>query len=263
MSTPAPRVAFENVTKTFYRESGSVPALGPVTFDVLPGEFVALLGPSGCGKSTTLNMTAGLMAPSGGTVAFGGKPVASVNTKVGYLTQRDTLLPWRNVYANVALPLEIQGSSKASQEERVGDVLEQVGLAGFAKHYPTELSGGMRRRAAIARMLVSAPDTLLLDEPFGALDAQLKMTMHEQLLTLWQKHRKTVMFVTHDIAEALILADRVIVFSARPGRIKAAFKVDLSRPRDVYTLQFEPYFVQMQKQLWEMMRDDVAKGEAM
>jgi NitT/TauT family transport system ATP-binding protein len=262
-ATSSAKIEFHDVHKSFRRSGAVVEALGPISLQVRPGEFVALLGPSGCGKSTTLNMTAGLMRPSGGTVLFDGVPVTQVNTRVGYLTQRDTLLPWRSVAGNVAVPLEIQGWSGARRAERVRQALVSVGLADFAAHRPAELSGGMRRRVALARMLVSAPDTLLMDEPFGALDAQLKMVMQQQLLDVWQAERKTVLFVTHDLAEALMLADRVVVLGARPGRVKAAFEVALGRPRDVFSLQFEHSFVAMEKQLWELMRSEIAQGEAM
>jgi NitT/TauT family transport system ATP-binding protein len=256
------KVAFENVAKSFRRDGRRIEALGPVSFTVRPGEFVALLGPSGCGKSTTLNMTAGLMAPTSGRVLFDGRPVDAVNTRVGYLTQRDTLLPWRSVAANVAIPLEIQGVPKAARQAQVAQALEAVGLADFARHRPAELSGGMRRRVALARMLIAAPDTLLMDEPFGALDAQLRMVMQQHLLDLWQRLRKTVLFVTHDLAEALILADRILVFSARPGRITASVAVPLPRPRRVSQLQFEPEFLRLQRALWDMLHAEMAQGEA-
>ena len=203
------------------------------------------------------------MRPTGGSVLFDGAPVTAVNTKVGYLTQRDTLLPWRTVAGNVSVPLEIQNVPRGRRRDMVAAALADVGLTDFASHFPTELSGGMRRRVALARMLVSAPDVLLMDEPFGALDAQLKLVMHQQLLDVWQAHRKTVVFVTHDLAEALMLADRVVVLGARPGRIKADFTVQLGRPRDVFTLQFESSFTEMERQLWEVMRTDMAQGEAM
>ena len=262
-ATETAMIEFRDLRKSFRRGSVVVDALGPVSMKVKPGEFVALLGPSGCGKSTTLNMTAGLMRPTGGTVWFDGAPVTKVNTRVGYLTQRDTLLPWRSVSGNVSIPLEIQNVPRERRREMVQEALESVGLTEFANHHPAELSGGMRRRVALARMLVSAPDTLLMDEPFGALDAQLKMVMHQQLLNIWQTHRKTVLFVTHDLAEALMLADRVVVLGARPGRIRKDFQVPLGRPRDVFELQFEPSFAAMEKELWEVMRTDMAKGEAM
>lgn len=261
--TDRPLIEFRDLKKSFYKNGQTVAALGPVSLSINQGEFVAIIGPSGCGKSTTLNMTAGLMKPTAGRVIFDGKPVESVNTRVGYLTQRDTLLPWRSVYANVALPLEIQNVRGSEREQRVMKTLADVGLAEFRNHSPAELSGGMKRRAALARMLVATPETLLMDEPFGALDAQLKLAMHAQLLELWQKERKTVIFVTHDLAEALILADRVVVLGARPGRIKEVFDVPIERPRDVYTMQFEPEFVQLQKRLWFLMQDEIAKGEAM
>jgi NitT/TauT family transport system ATP-binding protein len=258
-----PALEFVGVTRNFGHGPGLVQALGPATFNVGRGEFLALLGPSGCGKSTTLNMIAGLSPPSSGTVRFLGAAVTQVNRRVGYLTQKDSLLPWRTVADNVMLPLELQGIKPRERADRAADMLNRVGLTGSGARYISELSGGMRKRVALARMLINAPETLLLDEPFGALDAQLKLVMHQQLLDLWQAERKTVLFVTHDLAEALSLADRIIVLSARPGRVKGVFRVPLPRPRDVIELQFDPAFSHMMKHLWGMIGEDLVKGEAM
>jgi NitT/TauT family transport system ATP-binding protein len=227
------------------------------------GEFVAIVGPSGCGKSTLLNLAAGLLAPSSGTVTYDGARVSSVNQRIGYVTQGDTLLPWRNIRANVALPLEIRGAGRREREERAEEIIDRVGLHGFARHYPSELSGGMRRRAILARALVYDPETLAMDEPFGALDAQLKTVLHQQLLELWQGTGKTVLFVTHDLAEAVTLADRVVVFSARPARIRAIKEVDLPRPRDVINVKYDPRFAELSRELWDIVSDDMLKGTDM
>lgn len=249
----SPMVEFRNVRKVFIKDGRQVPALGPVSFSVARSEFVAILGASGCGKSTTLNMTAGLMRPTAGTVLFDGRVVRSVNRQVGYLTQKDSLLPWRTIAENVALPLEIQSVTGSERRDRIATLIEAVGLQGFERHYPSEISGGMRKRAGIARMLVAAPDVLLLDEPFAALDAQLRGNMHQQLLDIWQSDRKTVVFVTHDLGEAVKLADRIVVMTARPGRIKAVYDVPLPRPRDLRELEFAEVFIAAQRDLSRLM----------
>jgi NitT/TauT family transport system ATP-binding protein len=225
-------------------------------------EFVALVGPSGCGKSTALNMVAGLLAPSRGEVLYDGGPVNGPNRSVGYMTQKDTLLPWRSTADNVRIALELacRAVPRAEADERVARMIAQVGLEGFEKHYPRELSGGMRRRAALARTLIYEPETLLMDEPFGALDAQLKLVMLDQLQRLTQARRMTVMFVTHDLGEAITLADRIVVFSARPGRIRAIREVTLPRPRDVFRARFNPDFARLEEELWDILREDVLRS---
>jgi len=253
LSTASPIIEFCDVRKVFFKDETSFDALGPISFTVRSGEFLAILGASGCGKSTTLNMTAGLMKPSAGRVHFKGKLIETVNTEVGYLTQKDSLLPWRTVAENVALPLELRGMARSRRHDLVATMLASVGLTGFEKHYPAELSGGMRKRVAIARMLILAPNTLLLDEPFAALDAQLRAQLQQQLLDIWQKDRRTVIFVTHDITEALKLADRIIVLTERPGRIEISIDVSFSRPRNLRELEFTPEFVEKQRRLAEIL----------
>jgi NitT/TauT family transport system ATP-binding protein len=254
-------IEYRNVTRRFHSRSGSVVACEGVNLSVRRGEFMAVVGPSGCGKSTLLNMAAGLMAPSAGEVLYAGNKVPAPNTAVGYLTQRDTLLPWRTVEDNVAIALELRGQSRALRLRTAHEWLDRMGLAGFEKSYPAQLSGGMRRRVALARTLAYEPETILMDEPFGALDAQLRMVMHEELLKLWTGTRTTVIFVTHDLAEALTLADRIAVFSARPGRIRSIEVVDLPRPRDVFRIRFDRHFGELHDRLWSYIeasvRDDV------
>lgn len=262
MSSSTAAISFQQVQKIFRKGGASLPAFGPVSFDVAPGEFLAILGSSGCGKSTSLNMTAGLMAVSSGSILFGGKPVDGVNTEVGYLTQKDSLLPWRSVADNVALPLEIRHVGRDERAERTRRALEQVGLTGFENHYPAELSGGMRKRVAIARMLILAPGTLLLDEPFAALDPELRGQMQQILMTIWQNDRKTVLFVTHDVVEALKLADRIVVLTERPGRIKAIYQVPLPRPRTLEDIEFAPEFVHAQKEVTQLLRARASSLEA-
>lgn len=213
-------VALEHVYKTF-PASGNVltQALHDVSFQVRQGEFVSLIGPSGCGKSTILNLTAGLYSPDKGTVAYEGSPVTQPNTSVGYMTQDDALFGWRHVIDNIALPLEIRRLAKAERRQQATDILSRVGLSGFERHYPNQLSGGMRKRVSLARTLVYQPDFLLLDEPFGALDAQTRLVMQRELKKIVKELKLSVMLVTHDLHEAITLSDRILVFSKRPARL--------------------------------------------
>jgi len=255
-------IELEGLSKTFQRDSNAIMALSPTDLSIKRGEFVALVGPSGCGKSTILNMLAGLLRPSEGRVSYGGEVVNDLNLRVGYMTQKDTLLPWRTVTDNIGSPLELacRKTPKAERLEKIRKMIEFVGLKGFEKHYPGELSGGMRRRVALARMLIYDPETLLMDEPFGALDAQLKLVMHDEIQRIVGGGQKTVLFVTHDLGEAIALADRVVVFSSRPGRIKAIRSVNLPRPRDVFRIRFAPRFTELHEELWDQLKDEVKKG---
>jgi NitT/TauT family transport system ATP-binding protein len=257
-----PKVELSAVSKAFVTRDREVQALQPTDLAVEPQEFVALVGPSGCGKSTILNLIAGLLQPTGGTVRYDGAAVQSVNRAVGYMTQKDTLLPWRTAADNVRIALELKcrAASRGEVESRVAQMIDLVGLNGFEKHFPAELSGGMRKRVALARTLIYEPETLLMDEPFGALDAQLKLLMLDQLQTLTQQRRMTVLFVTHDLGEAITLADRVVVFSARPGRIRTIRTIDLPRPRDVFRIRFTEDFAHLHEGLWDELKDEVAQG---
>lgn len=222
-----------NVNKSFASRGVLVGAVDDVSLRVDAGEFVSLLGPSGCGKSTLLNMMAGLIFADSGTVAYKGHQLTAPNTQAGYLTQDDALLPWRTVRGNIGLPLEIRGVPKADRRRQIDEQIEAVGLDGFANHYPSQLSGGMRKRVSIARTLIYRPSTLLLDEPFGALDAQTKIVLQEQLLALCSHLGLTVVMVTHDINEAIKLSDRIVVFTRRPARIMTEVTVNVPRPRDL------------------------------
>jgi len=248
--------------KRFATRGQEIEALRPIDLTVRAQEFVALVGPSGCGKSTILNLIAGLMQPSSGRVLYDGVPVAAVNRQVGYMTQKDTLLPWRNAADNIRIALELKCRAVPRREaaERVAQMIALVGLGGFEKHFPAELSGGMRKRVALARTLIYEPETLLMDEPFGALDAQLKLLLLDQLQALTRQRQMTVLFVTHDLGEAITLADRVVVFSARPGRIRAVREIDLKRPRDVFTVRFSADFARLHEALWDELKDEVVKG---
>jgi NitT/TauT family transport system ATP-binding protein len=239
-------IDFRGVTVRF----GDMQALGETTFSVKRGEFVSIVGPSGCGKSTLLNLVAGTLTPSSGEVLYRGRVVNEPNSDVGYITQKNYCLPWRNVQDNVALPLEFRGWDRDRIASRVREVLDQVGLTGFERSYTNQLSGGMLQRVMIARTLAYSPSTFLMDEPFGSLDAQLRLRMHSELLRLWQNTGATFLFVTHDLQEAISLSDRVVVMSGRPGTPKLIQDIDLARPRDVVELQGEPKFGAYFKTLW-------------
>lgn len=242
-------IDFDSVVARF----GGLHAMGPTTLQVRRGEFLVIIGPSGCGKSTLLNMVAGSLRPSSGSVTYAGVPVDGANRDVGYITQKNYCLPWRTVEANVRLPLEFRNTPPAELKERVTRAIAQVGLSGFEKAYPRQLSGGMLQRVMIARTLAYEPHTYLMDEPFGSLDAQLRLKMHAELLKLWEQTGSTIIFVTHDLQEAITLADRVVVMSKRPGKPKLIVDIDLPRPRDVIDVQSNPAFGAYFKQLWSAL----------
>jgi len=253
-------IGFDQVYKAFVprgRDSEPVLALREVSFHARPGEFVSLVGPSGCGKSTCLNLLAGLTAPSEGVVSYHGAPVRGVNTSVGYITQDDNLLPWRSLRGNVELSLELRGVPRQERRARAQEFIELVGLAGFEDHYPGELSGGMRKRAGIIRTLVYDSDVVLMDEPFGPLDAQTRVILQAELLKLWQRSRPTVLFVTHDLVEAIALSDRIVVFTSNPGTIKREYAVDIPRPRDPFRIHETQGFAPLYEALWEDIRAEI------
>lgn len=249
-----PVLEFDAVTKRF---DNGVTAVDQIDLSISDGEFVCLVGPSGCGKSTMLNMAAGIMSISEGAVRYKGEEVSGPNRSVGYITQKDLLLPWRTVLGNVRLPLELHGIPRAEREELAVNALKLVGLERFRDVYPSQLSGGMRKRVGIARTFVYGADTLLMDEPFGSLDAQLRLMMHQELLNLWEGDRtsafSTVVFVTHDLVEAISLADRVVVMSRLPGRVKLVRDVPIERPRDVVSVQTHPEFADLFGELWRSL----------
>jgi NitT/TauT family transport system ATP-binding protein len=255
-------IAISGVRKSYVARGREVLALDRVDLDIAPGEFVAFVGPSGCGKSTLMNMIAGILPIEEGRILHDGREVRGINRAVGYMTQQDAVLPWRTVAQNVALPLRFHGYAAAARAARVDEMLESVGLAGFARSFPAELSGGMRKRVALAQLLAYEPGTLLMDEPFGALDAQLKLVMQEQLLRIWTARRQTVVFVTHDLAEAVTLAQRVVVFSGRPGRIKQIETVSLPPERDVFRVRFLPEFEAAYTRLWEALAPEIRREAA-
>src|ERR1700758_1667807 len=232
MSFSAPKLCVADVSMTFKTPTGAFHALAPVTLSIPQGRFISLIGPSGCGKSTIFNIIAGLLEPSGGRVLIDGVDATGTIGRVGYMLQKDLLLPWRTVLDNTILGMEIQGVPLRQARERALPLLQRYGLSGFEYLYPNALSGGMRQRAALLRTLLFDPDVILLDEPFGALDAQTKLQMQQWLLGLWADFGKTVVFVTHDIEEAIYLSDEVHVMATRPGRIIETIAVPIPRPRD-------------------------------
>jgi sulfonate transport system ATP-binding protein len=248
----------DGLTKQFAKDDTAIVALRDFSLEIAEGSFVTVLGRSGCGKSTMLNLLAGLMAPTSGTVRYRAEKLTGPHVEIGYLTQSDTLMPWRDVQRNVEMPLEIRGVPSAARRSVAAELIRGVGLAGFEKHYPRELSGGMRRRASLARMLAGKPETLLMDEPFGALDAQLRTELQAELLRLWQGSGQTVVFVTHDIEEALLLGDRVVVLG-RLGRVVLDRAVGLPRPRDVDLLRVDPTFVALHGELATALKEEAAR----
>ncbi|GGM62294.1 ABC transporter ATP-binding protein [Micromonospora sonchi] len=246
---------------TYHGRRGTVSALSHVDFTLWQGEFVALLGPSGCGKSTLLNMVSGLIAPTSGRLAYRGKAINGPNTNIGYMTQRDSILPWRTTAQNIELPLQIRHLPARERREKVATYIEMVGLKGFENTYPSGLSGGMRKRVGLAQALVYEPETLLLDEPFGALDAILRLRMQAELLALMEKLGATVLFVTHDMDEAITLADRVVVMSARPARIIDEIEVGLPRPRNLEQLQFTAEYQEVRRRVWDNLGREIHSSE--
>lgn len=251
---PRSIVDIEAVSKTFVRKGRSVQALGTVDLAIDDGEFVTILGPSGCGKSTLLHIIGGFESPSEGRVLLDGTPVTSPNRRLGMVFQQATLFPWKTIAANIAWPLRTNGVSKRDAAAQAQELIELVGLHGFENAYPNELSGGMRQRAALARTLIMQPRVLLMDEPFGALDAQTREVMQEELNRVWSQRRLTVVFVTHDINEAVFLGDRVVVMGARPGRIVHTRRIELERPRGTETKK-DPRLVEYHNELWDVLRE--------
>ena len=250
-------IVFRGIGKRFIVKGESLEAVRDVDLDVRHGEILTLVGPSGCGKSTLLNISAGLYPASEGEVRYRGAPVQPFNPAVGYMTQSDHLLPWRDVIGNIAIPLEIKGRPKAEIAARVEELMETVGLTGFGRSYPNQLSGGMRKRCALARLLAYDPETLLMDEPFAALDALLRMRMQIEIRELCRRLGKTVMFVTHDLDEAVAIGDRCAVFTGRPGSIERIVEVPLSPDRNILHLRKAPEYRRITADLWEVLAPSI------
>ena len=264
VAQPAARaVALNEVTIAFTVANGSYTAVERASLSVADGEFVAIVGPTGCGKSTLLNAAAGLLAPAAGSVEISGRPLNTLNRDAGYLFQADALFPWKTALDNVAIGLEVAGVAKAEAERRAQEWLKRVGLGNFANRYPHMLSGGQRKRVGLAQVLIRDPKILLMDEPFGPLDAQTRQIMGNLLLDLWSADKKAVLFVTHDLEEAIALSDRVVIMSAGPAsRIIGDWKVNIARPRDIADVKLDKAFHELHREIWNMLKAEVLKGYA-
>jgi len=254
----APAISLRSATKRFATRSGApFTAITDVTLDVAAGEFVTIVGPTGCGKSTTLSLVSGLEPASAGTVEVFGRPVTGIPDGIGYMFQTDAVLPWKNVLDNVALGLRYHKVAKTEAHAKAREWIDRVGLGGFEDRYPHQLSGGMRKRVAMAQSLIGEPSILLLDEPFGALDVQTREHMQDALLDLWSGTGAAVVFITHDLTEAISLADRVVVMTAGPGTVKEAVPIDLPRPRTVEEIRLTPEFTEIYRSVWNSLREEV------
>jgi NitT/TauT family transport system ATP-binding protein len=264
MSVAVPALALQNITVTFVSDDGGrYTAIRDTTLTVAPGEFVSVVGPTGCGKSTLLNVAVGLLQPSAGRTEVFGEPLDGLNRKAGYLFQTEALMPWRTALANVTAGLEFRGAEKEEAERQASGWLQRVGLGGFGSRYPHQLSGGMRKRVALAQTLILDPEIILMDEPFSALDIQTRHLMENELLELWSANRKSVVFITHDLEEAISLSDRVVVLSAGPeAHPIGEFQIDLPRPRDVADIRLTPRFIELHTQIWHAMKAEVLKSYA-
>ncbi|MBB5702017.1 NitT/TauT family transport system ATP-binding protein [Ochrobactrum daejeonense] len=255
-------IALKDVQISFQlADGGRFDAVAESNLHVAENEFVAIVGPTGCGKSTLLNAVAGLLVPASGTVEIGGQRLQGLNRKAGYLFQQDALMPWKTVLDNVAIGLEIAGTSKAQARDQAREWLGRVGLGSFGDRYPHMLSGGQRKRVGLAQVLIRNPKYLLMDEPFGPLDAQTRVIMGDLLLDLWSQDKKAVMFVTHDLEEAIALADRVVIMSAGPrARIMAEYKIPLARPREISEIRLDDQFHEIHREIWSALKEEVLKG---
>jgi NitT/TauT family transport system ATP-binding protein len=249
-----PIIELQGVSKTYRTRDGDIPSLRPIDFTVGEGEFVVIVGPSGCGKTTLLKMLAGLLTPSGGEVRIEGKSITKPHSNIGIVFQTALLLPWRSVFSNVMMPVEVKGLPRAAYEQRARDLLRLTGLQGFESKYPWQLSGGMQQRVAICRALVHDPKLMLMDEPFGALDALTREKMNVELQRIQGETGKTVLLITHSIPEAVFLADRVMVMNARPGNIAAVYDIPLPRPRTL-DIMANPLFVEMTQKIRKHFSD--------
>jgi len=256
-AAPPPILEFKSVSKSYVSARGAVRALNDITLSVRAGEFLTIVGPSGCGKSTLLNLLVGLDHPTSGEILLEGSKSVD-RLKIGYVMQNDNLYPWRTLQENVEFPLELRNVDARKRREISRNYLEKVRLAEFADRYPHELSGGMRQRGNIVRALSFSPSVIIMDEPFGPLDAQTRLLLQTQLLELWSQERKTVIFITHDLHEAIALGDRVLVLTARPGRIKAVHDVPIPRPRDLRHMHENPVYRELLTQIGDELAEEIA-----
>lgn len=262
---PEAALSLKNVSCVFASRDGQgeYVAVKDASLTVAAGEFVSVVGPTGCGKSTLLNVAAGLLAPSSGEIKVFGKALEGINRQAGYMFQGEALFPWRSALSNVMAGLEFDNTPKAEAEAKARDWLKRVGLGGFEDRYPHQMSGGMRKRAMLAQTLIRDPDIILMDEPFSALDIQTRQLMENEVLDIWMASRKAVLFITHDLDEAIAMSDRVVVLSAGPGTHPIGeFHIDLERPRDVAEVRNNPRFVELHAAIWDVLREEVLKGYA-
>ena len=253
-----PAIELHNVSRRFISPDGKVIlALRGFSMTVEKGEFCALVGPTGCGKSTTLTLITGLARPSSGTVKIWGQPVEGIDPRIGFVFQSDAVFPWRNVLDNIAAGPIYRGMSKSQAYSEARDWIRRVGLTGFEGHYPHQLSGGMRKRVALAQTFINKPEILLMDEPFSALDVQTRALMQQELLQLWSNSGGSVVFVTHDIEEAIALADKVLVLTRGPATVKKVYAIDLPRPRVLSETRYSPRFIELSRQIWSDLKDEV------
>jgi len=256
-------VELKNVARRFVTPTGEIlSALEEFDLSIAPGEFFAIVGPTGCGKSTTLGLIAGLAKPQGGEVTLFDAPVDGVDSRVGFVFQQDAVFPWRNVLGNVMAGPLFRGVPRDKAEATARDWINRVGLTGFEDHHPHQLSGGMRKRVALAQTFINNPQVLLMDEPFSALDVQTRELMQEELLQLWAQAKSAVLFVTHDLDEAILLADRVAVLTTRPARVKSVHTIDLPRPRDVAKLRYDERFIAIARNISDDLREEVLRARA-
>jgi NitT/TauT family transport system ATP-binding protein len=260
---PPSAVELKNVARRFVTPTGEIlSALEEFDLSIAPGEFFAIVGPTGCGKSTTLGLIAGLAKPQGGEVTLFDAPVDGVDSRVGFVFQQDAVFPWRNVLGNVMAGPLFRGVPRDKAEATARDWINRVGLTGFEDHHPHQLSGGMRKRVALAQTFINNPQVLLMDEPFSALDVQTRELMQEELLQLWAQAKSAVLFVTHDLDEAILLADRVAVLTTRPARVKSVHTIDLPRPRDVAKLRYDERFIAIARNISDDLREEVLRARA-
>jgi len=259
-----PALFLDDITCTFVSKDDRTQrytAVANTTLAIAPGEFVSVVGPTGCGKSTLLNVGAGLLQPSSGSIKVFGEELAGINKRAGYMFQAEALMPWRSALENVVAGLQYRGMDDREAKELGEQWLARVGLKGFGDRYPHQLSGGMRKRVALAQTLIMDPDIILMDEPFSALDIQTRQLMENEVLDLWNAKKKAVLFITHDLDEAIAMSDRVVVLSAGPATHPIGeFTIDLPRPRDVAEIRTHPRFVELHQQIWSVLRDEVLKG---
>jgi NitT/TauT family transport system ATP-binding protein len=261
--TASSAVELKNVARRFVTPTGEIlSALEDFDLSIAPGEFFAIVGPTGCGKSTTLGLIAGLAKPQAGEVTLFDAPVEGVDRRVGFVFQQDAVFPWRNVLGNVMAGPLFRGVPRDRAEATARDWIARVGLKGFEDHHPHQLSGGMRKRVALAQTFINNPQVLLMDEPFSALDVQTRELMQEELLQLWAQAKSAVLFVTHDLDEAILLADRVAVLTTRPARVKSVHTIDLPRPRDVAKLRYDEKFIAIARNISDDLREEVLRARA-